>query len=174
MNAKLDAKVVGKIAGLFHEMMKMFGRASDGGMLRLIAEFDLSLPQLISLDMMSLSPQTISSLSAELRLTPGAVSRLVDQLVHKKLVSREEDIGDRRQKSLNLTAAGRRVVNQLERARTGNFTKVVSEFDRALAEDFKAVLERIVAMLRSHTHARHAGGSPERPRTGKAPGERDN
>jgi len=173
MNARLDVKTVNEIARLFDEMMKMFGRASDGSMVRLIAQYDLTLPQLIALDIMSLGPQTVSGLATDLRLTPGAVSRMVDQLVRKKLVSREEGIGDRRRKSLNLTAAGRRVVNQLERARTGNFTKVVSEFDPQLGQDFKAVLERIVAQLRSSAEAQCASAPLEKSKTGKLPGRRD-
>ena len=149
MKPRLDAPTVKDIARLFDEMLQMFGRASDGNMLRLLAKFDLNLPQLIALDMMNLGPQSVSSLAAALQLTPGAVSRMVDHLVKKRLVSREEGTGDRRRKFLTLTTAGKHAVMQLARARDGNVIKSVSGFDPDLGKDFQAILTRIVAHLRS-------------------------
>jgi DNA-binding MarR family transcriptional regulator len=43
-------------------------------------------------------------------MTRGAVSKLVDRLVGKRLVTREERSDDRRFQSITLTAAGRRLV----------------------------------------------------------------
>jgi DNA-binding MarR family transcriptional regulator len=46
-------------------------------------------------------------------MTRGGVSKLVDRLVTKKLVTRRERSDDRRFQSIALTAAGRRVIPQL-------------------------------------------------------------
>jgi DNA-binding MarR family transcriptional regulator len=46
-------------------------------------------------------------------MTRGGVSKLVDRLVTKKLVTRQERSDDRRFQSIALTAAGRRLIPQL-------------------------------------------------------------
>jgi len=46
-------------------------------------------------------------------MTRGGVSKLVDRLVSKKLVTRQDRSDDRRFQSIALTAAGRRLVPQL-------------------------------------------------------------
>ena len=97
----------------------------------------------------------MSSLSDVLRITPGAVSRLVDQLVRRQLVTRKEGDDDLRRKTLNLTEKGRLARDQLERARVGSFTKAMSELDRTLAADFRDVLGRVVTALRPR------GASPD-------------
>lgn len=52
-------------------------------------------------------------LAERIGMTRGGVSKLVDRLVGKGLVSRRERVDDRRFQSIALTAAGRRVVPQL-------------------------------------------------------------
>jgi DNA-binding MarR family transcriptional regulator len=57
------------------------------------------------------SDQTSPSVLADLTgMTRGAVSKLVDRLVNKKMVSRHERSDDRRYQSIALTSAGRRLV----------------------------------------------------------------
>lgn len=55
----------------------------------------------------SLAP---NKLAAALGLTRGAISKLADRLVEKKLVSRKADTADLRQQRLALTARGRALV----------------------------------------------------------------
>ncbi|MGB2669460.1 MAG: MarR family winged helix-turn-helix transcriptional regulator [Candidatus Acidiferrum sp.] len=54
-----------------------------------------------------------SMLAETMGMTRGAASKLVDRLVAKKLVSREERTDDRRYQDIALTSAGRRVVPAL-------------------------------------------------------------
>ena len=54
-----------------------------------------------------------SMLAETMGMTRGAASKLVDRLVAKKLVSREERSDDRRYQDIALTSAGRRVVPAL-------------------------------------------------------------
>ncbi len=60
----------------------------------------------------TLSP---SELAAQVGLTRGAVSKLVDRLVGKKLVNRSASDGDRRYQTIALTAAGKKLVPVLAR-----------------------------------------------------------
>src|ERR1700689_1606365 len=52
-------------------------------------------------------------LAERIGMTRGGVSKLVDRLVTKKLVTRQERTDDRRFQSIALTAAGRRLIPQL-------------------------------------------------------------
>jgi DNA-binding MarR family transcriptional regulator len=54
-----------------------------------------------------------SALAERIGMTRGGVSKLVDRLVSKKLVTRRDRSDDRRFQSIALTAAGRRLVPQL-------------------------------------------------------------
>lgn len=54
-----------------------------------------------------------SELAGRTGLTRGAVSKLVERLLNKKLVSRAYSTDDRRWQTLSLTVAGKRLVPQL-------------------------------------------------------------
>jgi DNA-binding MarR family transcriptional regulator len=156
MGRKVDVKTAGELNELLHDMMVAIGHASGTGMVKVINEADLTFPQMIILGFLADGPQTVSGLSEMIQLTPGAVSRLIDRMVRKGLVSRREGEDDRRQKTLSLTPAGRRVRERIERARTGSFTAALAALDHLLASDLKDVLTRVVATLRPRT------GTPER------------
>jgi DNA-binding MarR family transcriptional regulator len=52
-------------------------------------------------------------LAERIGMTRGGVSKLVDRLVSKRLITRRERSDDRRFQSIGLTAAGRRLIPQL-------------------------------------------------------------
>src|ERR1700722_14130980 len=54
-----------------------------------------------------------SAVAAETGLTRGAISKLVDRLLAKKLLTREEDGDDRRYQVIALTERGRQLVPKL-------------------------------------------------------------
>lgn len=58
----------------------------------------------------SLAPSRLAELTG---LTRGAISKLVDRLYEKKLLTRQECAGDRRYQDISLTPAGRRMVPAL-------------------------------------------------------------
>jgi DNA-binding MarR family transcriptional regulator len=147
MGKKVDARTARDLNELLHDMMVAFGHTSGSGIVAVVNDADLTLPQIIILGMLQQDPQTVSRLSEMIKLTPGAVSRLVDRMVRKGLVSRKEGDGDRRQKMLSLTPAGRRLRGRVERASTGSFAAALSELDSALAIELKNVLKRVVAAL---------------------------
>jgi DNA-binding MarR family transcriptional regulator len=163
MSKKIDTKTVNELEKLFHEMMIRIGQASDGGIASIVNEHELTLPQIITLDMLTQGPQTVSGLSDALQITPSAVSRLVERLVRRHFVSREEGDDDRRRKTLSLTAEGRLLRDQLEHARIGSFAKAMSELDPTLAADFRDVLTRVVTVLRSRGASLHGMAASERP-----------
>lgn len=151
VSPKVDSKTADELNELLHSTMVAIGRASGAGPVKIVNRHDLTFPQMMVLAELERTPQTVSALSGMLQLTPGAVSRLVERMVQKGLVSRKEGDGDRRQKTISLTPAGRRVRDQLEGARVQGFTAALSELDSALAAELKDVLKRVVEVFNSRT-----------------------
>jgi DNA-binding MarR family transcriptional regulator len=147
MGKKVDTRTARDLNELLHDMMVTFGHSSGAGIVAVVNEADMTLPQIIILGLLQQGPQTVSRLSEMIQLTPGAVSRLVDRMVRKGLVSRREGNDDRRQKMLSLTPGGRRLRERVERASTGSFAAALSGLDSALAVELKNVLKRVVAAL---------------------------
>src|SRR5277367_5902504 len=79
--------------------------------------------------------QTSPGLLAErIGMTRGGVSKLVDRLVSKELITRRERSDDRRFQSIALTAAGRRLIPQLASLADQNdeeFFRPISAGERA-------------------------------------------
>ena len=171
MSKKIDDSMVGELDELFHEFMMSIGHVSDD-MIRVVNDHQLTLPQMIALDMLTQGSQTVSSLSDLLRLTPGAVSRLVDRLVSQDLVNREEKEDDRRRKTLRLTAKGRLVRDKLDRARSGSFAMVMSQLDPGLAAELRDVLRHVVAVLRPRAAGPNGTGPSDRRQLPSAPAPR--
>ncbi|MBN2191857.1 MAG: MarR family transcriptional regulator [Polyangiaceae bacterium] len=99
MSKKADAKTAGDLDRLLHDVISPIDRALGISIVKVISACDVNLSQITILDLLRQGPQTVSSLSKELRLTPGGVSRLVDRLVRRGLVSRREGANSRRQKA---------------------------------------------------------------------------
>jgi DNA-binding MarR family transcriptional regulator len=137
-----------QIGALMRELMTLLGRSNAAQGLQVLHRVDLTLPQIVSLRIMRAhGPQTVSALAGRVRLTAGSVSRLVDQLVARRLVGRTESAADRRHKVLKLTAAGARLIDQFDSARDAGLEQFLAGLDRGLAGDLRNVLERVIESL---------------------------
>jgi len=86
---------------------------------------------------------TPSRVAVEMRMTRGAISKLVDRLVAKALVSRTVSGGDRRWQDIALTSKGRAMVPRLAALADDNDR----EFFGPLAAGERAELERILKKI---------------------------
>jgi DNA-binding MarR family transcriptional regulator len=77
-------------------------------------------------------------------LTRGAVSKLIDRLFAKKLVTREEDRDDRRFQVIALTPVGRRLVPELAAKADQNDAEFFSALSPRERESLIAVLKKLV------------------------------
>jgi DNA-binding MarR family transcriptional regulator len=97
------------------------------------------------------SPSTSpSALATATGLTRGAVSKLIDRLVLKNLVSRTEASGDRRFQDIKLTSAARALVPKLARIADQNDEAFFSELSAEERERLLATLKKLVAANRLH------------------------
>jgi DNA-binding MarR family transcriptional regulator len=89
----------------------------------------------------SSSPSTIAVRTG---LTRGAVSKLVDRLFAKELVTREDRTDDRRYQSIALTATGRRLVPKLAALADENDEEFFSSLSAKEREALVATLKKLV------------------------------
>src|SRR3954454_12739314 len=100
-----DAVMVDRLNGFLHYIWKHC--SPQGGFLEVIDELGLSFSQLKALQYLSTAraPElSLKQLGDQLGLSLPAVSRAVDGLVQRGLVTRTEDVEDRRMKRVRPTA----------------------------------------------------------------------
>lgn len=105
-------------------------------------EAGITMPQLRVLVLAAGGPQNVTSVASDLGVHPSNATRTCDRLVRAGLLDRRHDQDDRRQVILTLTAAGKRLVEQVmsqRRARAERILARMSPRHRAmLAESLRA------------------------------------
>jgi DNA-binding MarR family transcriptional regulator len=114
--------------------------------MRLAAEFDLPLIQVIALGFLEPgSPMPMKHMAYLLNCEPPNVSALIDRLFALKYVTREENLSDRRIKMISLTKTGEK---ERQRIVKGIISYHSERLDRLSAEEkvqFQAALGKIFA-----------------------------
>ncbi|MDQ2700780.1 MAG: MarR family transcriptional regulator [Actinomycetota bacterium] len=133
-----------RVGVLFRHLMAY----GDGGQaLRAIDELGLSFVQFKA--MMELftvdpgDPPYIQELAESLGASMPSLSRAVDGLVRKKLVSRSEDPDDRRRRRVALTPSGQEIVNRFFYSRAAG----VIEFASSLSDEQRRMFDDAVGSL---------------------------
>jgi DNA-binding MarR family transcriptional regulator len=105
------------------------------GLARMLRDEELTVAQVAALYLIDEQGSSrVSQIAGVLSLSASAASRLVDGLVTRGLVVRQEDPSDRRAKALSLTARGRRFVAETSEERV----RVIAEAARSLPEEVVA------------------------------------
>ena len=86
-----------------------------------------------------------SQLALKLGMTRGAVSKLVERLISKKLVERRHEKADRRYQVVSLAASGRKIVPMLAKAEDQNEGEFFGHLNEQEVEELKLLLKDIVA-----------------------------
>lgn len=121
-------------------------RGCGGDFLERVDELELSLSQLKALQLLGQSgDSSLKALGDGLGLSLPAISRAVDGLVRRELVTRTEDADDRRMKRVAVTRAGREVLDQLYRLRVDDLATFVASLPARDRARLAAALEPIVA-----------------------------
>lgn len=96
-------------------------------------------------------------LCAQLRHDSGALTRIIDQLEARGLVSRERSRKDRRSVQLQLTTAGRATVQAAIPAVVERLNAALGGFSRAELGELTRLLTKLTALLESTDPLRPAG-----------------
>jgi len=138
-----------QIGILFKELTSIITQRSSGEMLSIMSESCLSMPQMVSLQILAHSgPRSISALAAHLNLSLAATSHLVDRLVQQNLVARSEDLDDRRHKSVAISAAGNAILDRVYQTKVRDINQAVSVLPTELRAELQHALAQIVDALK--------------------------
>ena len=139
-----DSLLAQQLNGFLHYIWKHC--SPQGGFLEVIDELGLSFSQLKALQFLSTaeSPElSLKQLGDQLGLSLPAVSRAVDGLVQRGLVTRTEDVEDRRMKRVRPTEEADALIARLidvRFAELGKFVETLTPRERKKLADALAVL----------------------------------
>ena len=97
----------------------LFRQVRDAMWARMASELarrghDLTFSQYMTLKKLSAGTTGVTDLARAAELNPGAMTRLLDRLASKGLVTRESDPDDRRAVHISLTGAGRTIWSDID------------------------------------------------------------
>jgi len=114
------------------------------GALVALGEADMTLQQLGVLILLDDGePRTVTEIGELLSRSASATSRLIDQLVRRKLLSRVEDPEDRRVRRVSRSARGDKVIGQLLERRADAELALME----ALSDEERALVNKAFALL---------------------------
>ena len=132
---------------------------------RALGDFDFSLPQLAALLLLEEQGEpTIKQVAESLGRSVSATGRLLDQLVKRGLVSRREDVQDRRAKRVAITGEGRAFLAAIERRRADAQLAVMAQLS---PEERAEVMRAMVLLAEAGKRSRRHDGATS-PSTGTA------
>jgi DNA-binding MarR family transcriptional regulator len=95
------------------------------------------------------SALTASDLCRTMYYDNGAVTRLIDQLEQRGLLTRERSTTDRRVVALKLTAAGEKTVVELVPIVVSSLNQALSDFSKAEFAELVRLLHKLISRLKS-------------------------
>lgn len=116
---------------------------------RLWQEAQITLTQLSVLRALKKGAQTAGKLGHEIGLSPTSVTRIVDRLERRSLVSRHREGDDRRYVEIHLEPAGERLLGQLKVLRGTHLHQAVASMTSDERRRLAASLRRLVELARS-------------------------
>lgn len=103
----------------------------------------VTVPQLRVLVMVDTrGPLNLAGVATALGVNPSNASRICERLIRADLLDRRESSDDRRNITLSLTEAGRRLVNKVTRHRRTAITRVLRGMDPDDRESLSTALDR--------------------------------
>jgi DNA-binding MarR family transcriptional regulator len=125
--------------------------------IRAMDDHDLSVAQMATLILLDAEgSSTVGDLANDLGRSLSATSRLLDQMVRRGLVSRQEDQLDRRVKRVALAEHGQELIARVQRRRAEAQLSVMA----ALSDAERADVMRAMALLAEAANSRRTADRP--------------
>jgi DNA-binding MarR family transcriptional regulator len=149
----MEPRLPSQLLDLTSYVLSLSGRAARNATAAALAERGLRLDQVAALAALAdFGPSPQRELGARLRLDPGDVVRLVDDLEQHGFAQRERDPADRRRQIVSLTPAGRRTLRTALRVSTRAQAALLDALDEGEQATLHTLLRRVLA----HADARAA------------------
>lgn len=124
---------------------KQLGKALHGAASPTWQQLDLTMGQLKALVVLAEEALTVGGLANALGIGKPAASILVERLVQLDLVTRSEDVADRRRTLVRLTPEGNELMAQLRQGSRDTWYALLSRLDEA---DLTALAQGLQALAR--------------------------
>jgi DNA-binding MarR family transcriptional regulator len=131
-------------------LSELVNRVSHGSgeTLRVMADAEVTLQQVLLLSRLrQTSPSSASDLAGRLNLSLPAVSQAVDRLVRLKLVTRMEDLADRRKKKIATTSKANALLVRLTDARAREYSAGLSILSDGTLKRLEHALKEVLHQL---------------------------
>ena len=127
--------------------LKLLLHAGGRDFYRAVGELDLSISQIRILHLLTaeVDEATLKGLADEIGLSLPAISRSVDSLLQRGLVTRIESADDRRAKTVRATPEAHALVDRLTQLRIAGIADLVDTLDASQRAALVEALEPIVA-----------------------------
>jgi DNA-binding MarR family transcriptional regulator len=126
-------------------------RLMHGCVMRAFHDMDIAPSQAHLLHMVEqMQPVSFKSLASELRLSPGAVTQLVDGLVQAELVKRTPDETDRRVSNVELTRTGKEKLSILKEKKRELLANVLKDLSDEELELYVNAQRKMLAYLEAN------------------------
>ena len=166
MQATKTAKPLGesadaRLADHLYGLLKFLLHGHGGEYVRAVGELELSLTQLRALHVLAYEVEetSLKDLADRLGLSLAAVSRSVDGLVQRGLLTRAEDADDRRMKQVRATPAAPELLERLTELRLAG----IESFVASLAPRERARLAGALAPLAEREEIASRCAAPRKP-----------
>lgn len=136
---------------LFEDLVRVETRLWNALDLELVREHGVALAWVLPLRVLASAPGSrVVDLAADIGISQGGASKLVDRLVGAGLVVRDIDHSDRRASRLRLTPRGRRTARACSRT---SEEWLAQRFGDTLGRAATAQLSALVKAMEEHDHA---------------------
>jgi DNA-binding MarR family transcriptional regulator len=112
-------------------------------------EAEITLTQLMVLRELRRAPEKTGRLGEKVGLSATSVTRLIDRLERRGLVSRQRDGADRRQVEIHLEPAGERMLGEVRFLRGSSIHRAIEAMPAADRRQLVASLNKLVAAARA-------------------------
>ncbi len=145
MQATADSDLVRHLGGFAKFILHAGGRDFYAA----VGELDLSISQIRILHLLTreMENASLKELADAIGLSLPAVSRSIDGLLHRGLVTREENAQDRRLKTVRATTEAHDLVDRLMELRVAGIAEFVSTLSDEERDDLSKALSPIVARI---------------------------
>jgi DNA-binding MarR family transcriptional regulator len=139
-----------QLAALLNRLSHQINRTASPDMFRVLGELELSFTQVKALFLLGDHGElSVKELAAKLSLSVAAMSRAVDGLVQRELVTRRESESDRRSRRVALLPQGRAVLDRVIAVREAALAEFAAELSDAERDALHKALLPIVERLAS-------------------------
>ena len=106
-------------------------------------QLGLEVPEVFLLEYIGSSSLSPSEIAAQMQLPPHAISRKLEVLEKRRLITRRVGVGDARRRVLSLTAKGKKVSQEASALLDGYVSEILSVLEPGALEAFLGALEQL-------------------------------